>query len=108
MNIIGWRIYYGDGTVSDSRMTSWDKSPGENVQVVVVFYDVTYVNHGDTRNFRQVLHTYDYFWKLGDQFGCDQAPSVPLGAQVKEGRMTTNENFRALYNRANNDYRFED
>ncbi len=105
MKPIGWRIYYGDGTVVDSRSMDWDDAPSDDVQVVVVFMDATYSNHGQIRNYRQILHTYDYFWKLDDEFGCSQAYGVPERAQIKEGRMTTKENFLAIYNRANNDYR---
>lgn len=32
--IIGWRIYYGDGSVFTSADGSWDDAPSEDVQIL--------------------------------------------------------------------------
>ena len=36
--LIGWKIWYGDGTVLTSDFNKWIDTPQKNVQVVKLFY----------------------------------------------------------------------
>jgi hypothetical protein len=36
-NVVGWRIFYGDGTTADSHSTTWALAPATNVQAVMVY-----------------------------------------------------------------------
>lgn len=36
--LIGWKIWFGDGTVLNSKFNLWEKCKQENVQVVKMFY----------------------------------------------------------------------
>lgn len=101
--IVGWRLYYGDGTTIDSRERDWETAPREDVQVLVAFHD-SKDKHG--RPLREMYHgapgnAGDYYW----QFGAGTANDVPDGAAVKYGSMMERkEEWLVLYNRALSDY----
>jgi hypothetical protein len=101
---IGWKLYYGDGLVVSSLQSSWADAPSDNIQLLIVFYAETYKIHRDgqwhVENYVDRYHGYDYYWKLGDQFGNTQAREVPFGAEVKLGREVDQPEWRAIYNRA--------
>lgn len=101
--IVGWRLYYGDGSTIDSRASDWESAPCEDVQVLVAF-------HGGVdkrgRPLREMYHgspgnAGDYYW----QFGAGTARDVPEDADVKYGKMMPERSdFLAIYNRALGDY----
>ena len=109
ITVAGWRIYYGDGTVADSRSTDWEESPNDNVQVVVVFYNETYKTWIDDElkeyPYRVLYTRADYYWKWGAGSAIDanaaNAPDVKLGKELEK------EDWRAVYDRANDDLVFE-
>src|SRR5438046_10595703 len=98
---IGWKLYYGTGAVVSSQDDAWAVAPSDNVQLLIVFYAETYAIHRDDawheENYVDRYHGYDYFWKLGEQYGNSQAAEVPEGAEVKLGRELPQEEWRALY-----------
>lgn len=104
MEIAGWRLYYGDGTTLDSRESSWEDAPAENVQVLIRFHErldkrgrpLREMYHGSPGN------AGDYYW----QFGAGTAAEVPEDADVKYGRMIDDTEFMAIYNRALGDYQW--
>ena len=61
--IIGWRIWYGDGTVADSRRVSWADAPVEGVQVIAMYHE------GGRKTLTSGLDTYampgEYWEKAG-------------------------------------------
>ncbi len=104
MDVLGWRIYYSDGSTACSRELSWEQAACDGIQVVVVFYAKTYQIHRNgewlTENYVCRLEGQDYYWQDARGFGCGTAKDVPEGASVKLGRYMTGEEFMAVYNRA--------
>jgi hypothetical protein len=42
MPVVGWRLWYGDGTTFDSGQGSWDQAPAQNVQVLEYLHEPPY------------------------------------------------------------------
>ena len=111
MKLLGWRIYYGDGSVFSSLDGGWKEAPSENVQAVVVFYLETYsIPHSDGSmrvfNYRKVLHSQEYYWLEpdGPVAGDAKIASAQRSAgTVKAGGLLTKELFRDIYDRARGD-----
>lgn len=40
--VIGWRLWYGDGTIVSSDQSSWDAAPDQNVQVLEWLHEPPY------------------------------------------------------------------
>lgn len=40
--VVGWRLWYGDGSVASSVDTSWDDAPDQDVQVLEVLHPAPY------------------------------------------------------------------
>lgn len=103
MEVVGWRLYYADGSTVDSKQSSWEDAPQGGIEVLVVFYEGQ-DKHG--RPLRGLFHgspgnAGDYYW----QFGAGTAKDVPPGADVKDGLMMVEKaDFLAIYNRALGDY----
>jgi hypothetical protein len=91
-----WRVYYGDGSVADSRETTWEDCPGQDVQVVLLFrpsnkLDCLYCE-GLTGDDEYRLPALDF-------------PEAP--ESVKFGKWTSWENYDAIFTRAMADQRVE-
>ena len=105
-DVIGWKLYYGDGSVVSSKESDWAVAPSDDVQVLSVYFDRAYKIWRDgeehEEHFRDMHFGKDYYW----QFGNGQAAQVPQEANVKLGRELPQTEWRALYNRALQDTRF--
>lgn len=103
MIIIGWHLYYVDGSVVSSRDTSWDQAPSDNVLGLLIFYEETYSIWRDgverTEHYRKELLGGDYYWP----YGTGSADQVPEAASVKLGREVSNDAYTEMYNRMHND-----
>ena len=103
--VVGWRLYYADGSTVDANQMPWPDAPREGVQVLVVFYD-TFDNNG--RPGRGLFHgspgnAGDYYW----QYGAGTWKDVPSLAMVKYGKMMEEKaDWLAIYNTALNDYQW--
>jgi len=104
--IIGWKLYYGDGTVVCSMQAYWSEAPSHNIQVLIVFFQETYRIHRDgdwyEDNYRDLYFGHDYFW----QFGNGRANDVPEDAEVKIGKELPQDEWRLLYNQAQRDMKW--
>ena len=100
---IGWKLYYGDGTIVSSLQRSWPEAPSDNIQVLSVYFAETYRIHRDgewhKEHYRDMYFGKDYYW----QFGNGQVAQVPKGAEVKLGRELESNEWRKLYERARKD-----
>ena len=124
MTPIGFRLYYGDGTVRSSRDGAWAALPSDNVQVVVIIMAETYQewtqdgwdSSGNpinrrlvTRNHTLELHphveprrTVDFFWfdaRTGS-YDCGATQAVPSGlpnGAAKRYKAITRASFRPIY-----------
>lgn len=123
---IGWRIWFGDGSVRDSRQATWEGVPSNDVQMVTVYFAETYqrsVQDGwtedgrpinqrmVTENYCEQLHGQDYYWldpstqAIRAGSAADAPSSLPPGAQ-KRGRSMPEAAWWSLYNRAKENVRF--
>jgi len=102
--VLIWKIWYGDGSVKAGHsFDDWVKMPSKDVQVLAVFYRDTYrIFHEpnwDVEHYRTLLHSTDYYWFDGKQFGAGGAPDTlkpsPDGA-VKLGKWMTNRGWEEL------------
>jgi len=82
VDTLGWRIYYGNGAVIDSRTTAWEDCPDDDVQVIVQFFDPPY---------RNLYSGNDYFWQWG------QGMTSPGTPDVKLGKLMEDDAFAAIY-----------
>lgn len=101
--IIGWKIYYGDGSVVSSKEISWQEAKSDDVQVLIVYYEETYKIWRDGKqleeNYRDMYFGKDYYW----QFGNGQAHNVPEDVDVKLGKELEQAKWRSIYNRVLSD-----
>jgi len=115
MTPIGWRLWYADGSVYDSRRHRWEDAPTHGVQVLAVYYAETYrcfhVEGWREHSYRTLYHgarqEADYYWRAGGSFGAGRAGEIPLGAAIKEGTLIANDLFAAVVNEAQREMLFE-
>lgn len=96
---VGYRVYYSDGSVSDSQKQPWEEMPIDNVQVVVLFS----ANTWEGGNYCTLLHSHDWYWNWGQT---NRPAEVPIGAVAKRGRWLPKEEWLAVYERAYKDTRW--
>lgn len=106
--VIGWKLYYGDGSVVSSHQATWRQAPSDNVQVLSIYYQETYKiwrdGQSEDENYRDMYFGKDYYW----QFGNGQAGDVPAGVSIKLGRELDQSDWRNLYNIALQDTKYVD
>lgn len=95
-----WRIYYGDGSCFDSSMGKPEDAPPVNVQVIL---------QPHKENGRQTIHLWDwYYWYKDYWYGADIWGLLDQllwnrVTAVKQGRMTTNEQYEEIMKKAISD-----
>ena len=148
IQVEGWKIYYGDATLARDAegnvlglaslptiLTSsglprsqwparWASGAADNVQVVNVYYDRTFIDRFDeyapggiktvrevVKRYKDVLHgavnAYDWFWAdlSSRTFGmASDLPSMPVGTVNKQGRLIDNDLWSAIYSYAYEDW----
>lgn len=100
--MLGFRIYYGDGTVrSGTTLQEWHEIPADDVQVVLLFLGT---QHPDGWDYATELHSHDYYWFNGVQYGItNRASEIPRNCSVKTGKWADHAAWLAVYNRAHKD-----
>ena len=91
--VIGWRIYYGDGTTFDDRTGRWEDAPDHNVQVVML-----YEQRRDSRGrcYRFVMSGSDYYYKDSESFGFSFDDRAQATGSVKFGKYISDEAFESI------------
>lgn len=88
-----WVIFYGDGTLVSSELSTWDDAPAEDAQIVMKYFDAPY---------REVIMGEDVLDPLTD-------PRLAgFGTQPKYGRLLPDDEFNALVEIAMNMVEFPD
>lgn len=85
MRPVGWRAWYDNGVVYDSRTTQWRDLPTDGLQVVVLYMDE---EHSPGRPYRQIIMGMDYVWPSGNDYTGKEG-SQPAGVNpgiLKRGR----------------------
>ena len=95
-SLLGWRIYYDNGTTFSSVDGTWNEAPGDGVQVVVEYYD---------DESREVHLARDYYiFDEGKTYGTNRLePWLHKHNIVKFGRWSANGSFAQLVKRAKAD-----
>lgn len=110
-DIIGWKIYYNDGSVFSSKDGSWNSANSNNIVLVVLFYTQTYQTYisgvMETHNYRILLDEGRYFWRQIqnsiETFGQCEADDASMPINPNSGEVKTwngGNNFVSIYNTA--------
>jgi len=95
MKVIGWRIYYTDGTTYDSNMGVWSEAPCDGVQFVI-----EYMEDG-TKNIHRGEDYYIY--RDGTLMTPNNLRPFLIAIGFKFGEWTNHDNFAKIQEMANND-----
>ena len=93
--LLGWKIWYDNGSAFSSLDGTWEDAPSDGVQVVVEFYP-----EGE-----KYYHSRNYFiLDNGKAYGTnDINPFLRKQGTVKSGRWTSDDYFRDILNKAKED-----
>jgi len=87
--LVGWKIWYANGVVIDSRFNKWEDCPQLNVQIVKMFY----------RNSDGAIETNEHHGQ--EYYLLDDLLEVPK--TIKIGKAMNGENYYKLLDNANDD-----
>lgn len=99
LGVLGWRVWYDDGTVFDSRRHRWVDLPEDGVLVRMIYY----------RDGRQIQQGMDYYYEaphgsgepiLGTARATDDLARRYPGAVIKRGRWAPDAYYRRIVDAA--------
>ena len=100
--VIGWKIWYGDGSTFSSLQGTWKSAPNQNVQIVM-----TYFNQKDQigQSLRQIWTGMDYYFMKDNIWGCSFEDVSIVKGIVKYGKwMKSEKEFNDMQAIAMEDY----
>lgn len=100
--VVGWRVWYADGSVFSSTDTEWRDLPDDGVQVVVLYYRGI---APDGHPLRRIIMGADQYWSDGESYdGVNDPPEKIVarypGALVKAGKTVPDHLFHGIKTRA--------
>ena len=107
--VIGWRVWYEDSTVYNSKEHHWKDLPNDGLQIVVLYMNKR-LKH--TKGWcRCMRSSSDYYWttlESGLEIFCgDESPTERYpGAVVKRGKWMPITEFEKIRVEANNSLEF--
>lgn len=110
-SIIGWKIYYNDGSIFTSKEGAWNTAKSTDIVLVVLFQEQTYPIYINGRleiqNYRVLLDEGRYFWRqvIGgvETFGQCESTDISIPVNPKAGEIKTwnaRGNIASIYNTA--------
>jgi len=94
--LIGWKLYYDDGSVFASTHVLWQDAPSDGIQVLVEFYD-------DGTKKIHIERDY-YILDDGKAYGTNNInPWLRKQGTVKFGRWSSDDKFQELVKKAKSD-----
>ena len=88
---VGFRIWYGDGSVKSNLDGAWEELPSQDVQFVTFYlrdtYQIFIAPDWTTENYVEQFHSQDYYWLDAD--GRPGAGSATTAAALPEGTLKT-------------------
>ena len=95
MELIGWRIFYDNGTECSSDNSTWKDAPADGILALVELYD---------DGSKEVHHSRDYYILDDDKaYGTNNIqPYLHKLGTVKFGRWSKNSFFKQTLNKAKN------
>jgi len=100
LDVIAWKIWYGDGSGVSSKDVAWEEAPDQDVQIVMLYYRRL---DGMGRHCRRVMSGADYYWKDGEEFDETNDWGEVRGS-VKYGKWTDEANYNRLREITLHDY----
>ena len=96
MILVGWRVYYDNGSERSSTDSSWEELPADGLLAVVEYYD---------DGTREVHHSRDYYiLDDGKAYGTNAIhPYLAKLGTVKFGRWSRNGLFHDILAKAHSD-----
>ncbi len=92
MTCIGFKIYYGGGSVFSSPADgSWADAPPDNVQVVIKFYEER--SKGGVR-YRDLFHANDFYYQWGATMDLQLAESH---GRILRGKELPDDEYYQIY-----------
>ena len=104
MKIIGWRVWYADGTRYSSKENEWSFLPDDGLQIVVLYKNKR-LKHAEGW-YRSIWSSCDYYWttpKSGLEVFCsNERPQERYpGAVIKYGKWMPVGEFEKIRVEAN-------
>lgn len=94
--LIGWKLYYDNGSVLSSLEAKWEDAPPDGIQILVEFYD-------DGSKKLHIERDY-YILDDGKAYGTNNInPWLRKNGIVKFGRWTADDKFQELIKKAKAD-----
>lgn len=113
MKVLGFKIYYADGTTFSSKQGSWEDAPSEGVQFVSVYFDHL---REPGKNIRLIHSGGDYYWR--EETGNNPVfrmvyagdPSIPTPREgiLKLGKLISGEAWQNMLGRVDADENWEE
>lgn len=113
-NVVGWRIWYADKKVFDSKTTAWVDLPKDGVQIIKLYENWKYA--GGLFRFRQTLAIRDFYFEApgpenrpiydaSDESEAEIKQRYP-GAVILRGSFINEMRLRKIIDQANNSRQF--
>jgi len=61
MKVIGWRVWYADGSKCDSAATKWKDLPDDGVLIIVLYFDE---KRSDGKPLRRINSGVDWYFRV--------------------------------------------
>lgn len=101
LKIIGWKIWYGDGTTFSSLQGIWKEAPDQNVQFWMIYLDK---KDGQGRSYRQAFSGDDFYFTDGIIYDSSFDDESKVIGIVKYGKWMDDEGFEKIRLEAMEDY----
>ena len=96
MAIIGWKIFYSDGSTFSSRQGTWAEAPANNVQIIIMYQDLR-----DDPKSHKAIRGRDYYDFDGEKFyKSDTAADLPGIAIKRSGRQMKDTDWETFFEAA--------
>ena len=94
MNIVGFKIWYTDGSMRRGKV--WEDLPSKGVQIIMCYYDEFYTKD---KRYRKTIDGCDWYWFLDGDIHGERAidgPTVPKPSRVPDALLKKGEWARSL------------
>jgi hypothetical protein len=79
MTIVGWRAWYADWSVYDSKKMDWADLPDSGVVIVMLYYAE---RSSSGKRYRDVLSGADWYFRAGTAYGTNHDSHIDPGQWV--------------------------
>lgn len=101
LKVIGWKIWYGDGTTFSSLQGTWKKAPDQDVQILMIYYDKKDLQNRSTR---KVFSGDNFYFSDDVIFNSSFEDESKVIGIVKYGKWMDGKGFEKIRLTAMDDY----